>query len=214
MPAQAPIRFYNFPLSGHAHRVKLMLSMLDLPHETIDVNLAGGQHKQPAFLQLNPRGQVPVIIDGDVTLYDSTAILVYLAKRYGGQAWLPADAVAAAQVQQFLSLASGEIYEGPNRVRLAKLFKRELDYPAAHAKTLTVLALLEQHLAQRAFLVDSDSADAHATIADLACYAYVAHVPEGGVDLAPYPNVRQWIARVQALPGFVPMPASPHALAA
>lgn len=209
MPAPHPIRLYGFPLSGHAHRVRLFLSVLNLPHEVIDVDLPHGQHKQPEFLALNPRGQIPVIVDGDVTLYDSTAILVYLAKRYGGEQWLPSDPLGAAQVQQFLSLAAGEIFEGPNRVRLAKLFKRDLDYALAHQKTLAVLELLERHLGQRDFL-----AAGQATIADLACYTYVAHVPEGGVDLAPYANVRGWIARIEQLPGFVPMQASPHAIAA
>lgn len=209
MSTQQPIRLYSFPLSGHVHRVKLLLSMLDLPHEVIDVNLAGGEHKAAEFIRMNPRGQIPVIVDGDVTLYDSTAILVYLARRYGNEQWLPSDALGAARVQQFLSLASGEIFEGPNRVRLVKLFQRDIDYALALQKTQSVLSLLDQHLAGREFL-----AAAHATIADLACYAYVAHVPEGGVDLAPYANVRSWIARVEALPRFVPMKASPHALAA
>ncbi|WDZ96005.1 glutathione S-transferase [Herbaspirillum sp. WKF16] len=209
MTTQQAIRLYSFPLSGHVHRVKLLLSMLALPHEVIDVNIPGGEHKQPDFIKLNPRGQIPVIVDGDVTLYDSTAILVYLAKRYGGEQWLPSDPLGAAHVQQFLSLAAGEIFEGPNRVRLVKLLKRDLDYSLALEKTLSVLGLLEQHLAGRDFL-----AAGHATIADLACYAYVAHVPEGGVDLAPYPNVRGWIARVEQLPRFVPMVASPHAIAA
>lgn len=204
-----PIRLYSFPLSGHAHRVRLLLSMLALPHQVIDVDLPAGQHKQPDFLALNPRGQVPVIVDGDVVLYDSTAILVYLARRYGGEQWLPGDAVGAARVQQFLSLAAGEIFEGPNRVRLVKLFKRELDYALAVQKTEAVLALLEAHLADHVFL-----AAAHVTIADLACYSYIAHVQEGGVALAPYPQVRDWLARIEALPGFVAMPASPHALAA
>lgn len=204
-----PIRLYSFPLSGHAHRVRLLLSMLALPHQVIDVDLPAGQHKQPDFLALNPRGQVPVIVDGDVVLYDSTAILVYLARRYGGEQWLPGDAVGAARVQQFLSLAAGEIFEGPNRVRLVKLFKRELDYALAVQKTEAVLALLEAHLADHVFL-----AAAHVTIADLACYSYIAHVQEGGVALAPYPRVRDWLTRIEALPGFVAMPASPHALAA
>lgn len=209
MSSQPSIRLYGFPLSGHAHRVQLLLSMLNLPHEVITVDLANGQHKQADFLALNPRGQIPVLVDGDVTLYDSTAILVYLAKRYGGVQWLPEDAIGAAHVQQFLSLASGEIFEGPNRVRLVKLFKRELDYALAHSKTLAVLALLDKHLATREFLAANQ-----ATIADIACYAYVAHVPEGGVALAPYANVQRWIARIEALPGFIPMPASPHAIAA
>lgn len=209
MPTQQPIRLYSFPLSGHAHRVKLLLSMLNLPHEVIDVDIPNGEHKRLEFLKINPHGQVPVIVDADVTLYESTAILVYLAKCYGGEHWLPSDPLSAAHVQQFLSLAAGEIFEGPHRVRLVKLFKHDMDYALALQKTKSVLTQLDQHLTGRDFL-----AAGHATIADLACYSYVAHVPEGGVDLAPYANVRGWIARVEQLPGFVPMKASPHAIIA
>jgi glutathione S-transferase len=209
MHPKPAIRLYSFPLSGHAHRVQLMLSLLDLPHDIINVDLQGGEHKQPAFIARNPRGQVPVIVDGEITLYDSTAILVYLAKQYGDKQWLPEDPLTAAQVQQFLSLASGEIFEGPNRVRLVKLFKRELDYDLALQKAKAVLQLLETHLQQRDFLVGSGP-----TIADVACYAYVAHVPEGGVELTPYPAVQAWLRKIEALPRFVGMPKSPHVTAA
>lgn len=73
-----PIRFYSFPYSGHCHRVALLLSELELPHETINVDLANKAHKSEAFLAMNAFGQVPVIQDGDVTIADSLAILTYL----------------------------------------------------------------------------------------------------------------------------------------
>lgn len=82
MPQQ-PIKLYNFPLSGHAHRVELMLSLLELPTELLFVDLANGAHKRPEFLAINPFGQVPVIDDGGTVISDSNAILVYLAKKYG-----------------------------------------------------------------------------------------------------------------------------------
>src|SRR5438093_9653292 len=90
------IRLYRHPLSGHSHRVELLMSLLGLPVERIDIDLTTGAHKKPEFLAKNPFGQVPVIEDGDLTLADSNAILVYLATRYGDENWLPRDPERAA----------------------------------------------------------------------------------------------------------------------
>src|SRR6185295_3340487 len=88
-PSQ-PIRLYSFFLSGHAHRVELFLSLLGLPFEKREIDLAKGEQQTPEFTALNPWRQVPVIQDGDVTLADSNAILTYLALRYDADgAWLP-----------------------------------------------------------------------------------------------------------------------------
>ncbi|PTT88640.1 glutathione S-transferase, partial [Pseudomonas sp. HMWF005] len=97
------IKLYNFPRSGHAHRVELMLSLLQLPTELILVDLAKGEHKQAPYLAINSFGQVPAIDDNGVVLADSNAILVYLAHKYGNGRWLPADPVGAARVQRWLS---------------------------------------------------------------------------------------------------------------
>ena len=105
-----PIKFYRYPLSGHAHRVELMLSLLSIPHETVFVDLATGAHKQPAFLALNAFGQVPVIEDRGMAFSDSNAILVYLASQYDETGrWLPRDPARAALVQRWLSVAAGEL---------------------------------------------------------------------------------------------------------
>jgi glutathione S-transferase len=211
MPAPArPLRFYRFALSGHSHRVELFLSLLGLPFEAIDVDLVKGVHRKPDFLAKNPFGQVPVIEDGETTLADSNAILAYLATRYDASGrWLPRDPVALARVQEWLSLAAGELAFGPAEARVIKLFGASYDY--ARAKTLAgrLYAVMDPHLAQRRFLVA-----AHPTIADIAHYSYTAHSPEGGVSLEPYPHVRAWLGRIEALPNFVPMPKSPVPAAA
>ncbi|HEY9193188.1 MAG TPA: glutathione S-transferase N-terminal domain-containing protein, partial [Methyloversatilis sp.] len=80
--AASSIVLHGFRLSGHSHRAELFLSLLGLPFEFRQVDLAAGAHKQPEFLAKNPFGQVPVIEDGEVVVADSTAILVYLASRY------------------------------------------------------------------------------------------------------------------------------------
>ncbi len=200
-----PIRLYRHALSGHAHRVELMLSLLGLPAELIDIDLRKGEQKAPDFLKRNPFGQVPVIEDGDVTLADSNAILVYLALRYDPQRrWLPADPLAAARVQQWLSAAAGQLASGPALARVIHLFGRKADTAPACAVAAQLFGVMETLLGGQDFL-----AAGHATIADIAHYSYTAHAPEGGVPLDAYPNIRAWLGRIEALPGFVAMRRSP-----
>ncbi len=196
-----PIRLHGHPLSGHSHRVELLLSVLRLPYERIDVDLAGGAHKAPGFLARNPFGQIPVIEDGDTVLFDSNAILVYLAARYDASAqWLPREPLGAARVQQWLSIAAGQLAFGPAAARLVKVFGMKLDHDRATAIAAQLFGILDPLLADRRFLTGET-----ATIADVAMYSYTALAPEGGVSLDGYPNVRAWLARIEALPGFVPM---------
>lgn len=205
----APIRLLGFKLSGHSHRVELMLSLLGLPFTFEAVNLMAKAHKAPEFLAKNPFGQVPVIEDGDVTLADSNAILVYLASRYGAPHWLPADPVAAAEVQRWLSVAAGLLAFGPGAARMVVLFKSTHNPDEVIARAHGLLKVMDGVLAASPFLTG-----AQPTIADVANYSYVATAPEGNVSLADYPAVGAWLARVEALPGFVAMPSSPVGLLA
>lgn len=204
-----PIVLYRHPLSGHSHRVELMLSLLRLPSQLNDVDLAKGAHKQPEFLAMNRFGQVPVIDDNGIVLADSNAILVYLARRYGGDSWLPRDAVGEAAVQRWLSVAAGQIAFGPAAARLITVFGAKLNADEVIARAHAVLTVMNDELAQQAFLAGTTP-----TIADIAIYTYVAHAPEGNVDLSAYPNVRTWLQRIEALPGFVGMKKTAAGLAA
>jgi len=200
-----PIKLYRTPKSGHCHRVELMLALLDLPYETIDLDMMGGAHKAPEFLAISPFGQVPAIDDSGFTLADSNAILIYLVQTYAKDShWLPQDPKAAAEVQRWLTIAADNIFSGPCAARLVTLFGAPLDHAAAIAKAHALFGLMEAHLEGRTWL----AADT-VTVADVAGYSYIAHAPEGGVDLAPYPNIRAWLARIEAQPGFVGMVASP-----
>jgi glutathione S-transferase len=205
-----PITLYRHPLSGHAHRAELFLSLLGLPCETVDIDFADGAQRRPEFLAKNLFGQVPVIEDDGVTVADSNAILVYLATRYDAEGgWLPRDAEGAAAVQRWLSVAAGQVAAGPAGARLVTVFGAKLDHETAKATAHRLFEVMEQHLDGRAFLAAS-----RPTIADIACYSYIAHAPEGGVPLEPYPNVRAWLARIEALPGFIGMQRTPVDLAA
>jgi glutathione S-transferase len=195
-----PIKLYRAAVSGHSHRVELFLSLLGLPFELIDVNLAAGEQKTPEFLKMNPFGQIPVIQDGSVTLADSNAILVYLAQRYGADPWLPQEPVRAARVQSWLSVASGLVAFGPAAARAIVLFARPYNADEVIARAQGLFAVMEQALQQQDFLVGNQ-----VTIADVANYAYVARAPEGNISLEPFPHIRAWLARIEELPGFVSM---------
>ena len=197
------MKLYGHPISGHAHRAKALLHILAIEFEDIVLDLKAGAHKAPEFLALNPLGQVPVLVDGDLVLRDSTAILVYLAQKFDPSGrWLPSDPKAQAQVQQWLSAASLELREGPFALRGAKLFGRTIDHEAARTKTENLFGqLFEPHLSRHSWLVGSEP-----TIADLACYSYIARAPEGDFSLEPYPRLRAWLERVEAIDNFWPMP--------
>ncbi len=202
-----PIKLYWFPLSGHAHRAQLMLSLLDIPHELITVDLAGGEHKSPDFLADHPFGQVPLLDDNGTKVWDSNAILVYLATKYDtARTWLPEAPEAAADVQKWLSVAAGPIFNGPCAVRLVKLFGADFDHARALKVAEGLYQTMNEYLGSRTFLAGDTP-----TIADVAAYSYIAHSPEGGADLKPFDAINKWLERVEALPGFVGMKKSPLA---
>ncbi|WP_210644534.1 MULTISPECIES: glutathione S-transferase [unclassified Pseudomonas] len=198
--SQKAIKLYRHPLSGHAHRVELMLSLLGLPTELISVDLMKGEHKTPEFLALNRFGQVPVIDDNGTVLADSNAILVYLATKYGDGQWLPGDPLAQARVQRWLSVAAGQINSGPANARLITVFGASYNAEDAIARSHALLKVMESELEQSPFLAGDKP-----TIADVAAYTYVSHAPEGNVALTDYPHVRAWLGSIEALPNFVGM---------
>lgn len=196
------IALHGTEISGHTHSVELLLRVLDLPYRFVPS--PAEVRRSAEFLALNPLGQVPVLQDGGVTLVDSNAILLYLAKRYGARGrWLADDPVAAARVQRWLSISAGELAHGPNVARLIVIRGAPGDHAAAVATACRLLRFTEAHLSDRAYL----AAD-YPTIADLACYSYIAHAPEGGIPLTLYPAVRAWLRRIAKAPGFKAMPAS------
>lgn len=210
MRPSKPILLHGFPLSGHSHRAELMLRLLDLPFDFHQIDLAGGEQRGEAFLRLNPFGTVPVIEDDGVVVADSCAILVYLATKYDPDGlWLPRDAEGAAQVQRWLSVAQGPVFNGPCCARLVNVFGMDFDHARAKAVAERLFTTLDRVLADRTFLVNEQP-----TIADVALYSYIAHAPEGGVALTPHAHIGAWLRRIEALPGFAPMPATKAGLAA
>jgi glutathione S-transferase len=203
------MKLFYHPLSGHSHRARLFLSLAGQAFEPIEVDLMKGEHKQPEFLKLNSFGQVPVLVDGDTVIQDSNGIMIYIAKKLGKTDWLPEDALGAARVQRWLSIAAGQLAFGPAAARLITVFGAKFNPDEVIGRAHALLGVVEEELSRSKWL----AAD-HITIADLAIYSYTARAPEGNVDLSAYPNVGAWLARIEQLPGFIPFVKTPVGLTA
>jgi glutathione S-transferase len=195
------LKLYELERSGNCYKVRLFLSLLGLPYDRITVDLAKGEQHKPEYLALNPLHQVPLLIDGDVVVRDSQAILVYLAAKHGQGQWYPADPVGMGAVQQWLSYTSNEILNGLATTRAIKLGIRPGDLAKAQEVSRGILAQLEQALTGQDWLALGTP-----TIADIAAYPYVAMIPVGGIALEPYPHIQAWTARIEALPGYLALP--------
>jgi len=195
------MKLYDFQLSGNSYRARLFLSLLGLQYELRPLDLVNGEQRQPWYLELNPRGQVPTLDDDGTIVWDSMAVLVYLARKYGGGQWLPLDARDMAEVMQWLAVMQNEMLYGLAKARIICKFKYPGNLDEAKALGRKALDVMERRLAPHAWL----AAD-RPTIADVGCFPYVALAHEGEIALDDYPNVRAWIARVKALPGFSGMP--------
>jgi glutathione S-transferase len=194
-------KLYDLELSGNCYKVRLLAALLGVPVDIVSVDFLGGAHKKSPLADLNAFGELPIFEDGSLVLRDSQAILIYMARKWGGESWLPTDAAGLALVTAWLMVAENEIARGPNDARLHDKFGYGLDINLARSKTVHILGLLEDRLVRNSWLVLD-----RVTIADIACMPYVALSHEGGVSLDGYPSVAAWVQRVKALPGFVGMP--------
>ena len=195
------IKLYGHELSGNSYKVRLFLDLLGLDYEWVKVDVMKGEHKSAEYLALNPFGQIPLLVDGDLQLADAQAILFYLAQQYGGEKWLPRDTVSLARIIRWLSTTAGEVRQGVENARLYHLFgATDINVERAYQKSKMILGQLEQVLRNQDWL-ELD----RVTIADIAVFPYVALARDGKVDLDAYPNVLAWIDRIKALPNFQPM---------
>ncbi len=196
----ATLRLHDLEPSGNCYKVRLFCALLKLPLDVSAVDFMDGAHRKSPLIDKNPFGEIPIFEDGDVVLRDSQAILVYLARKYGGESWLPTGAFSMARVTEWLMVAENEIPRGPGDARLHDKFGIKLDAGLARDKAQRILGIVEARLSANDWL-----ALGRPTIADIACMPYIGLAHEGGISLAPYPSVRAWIGRIKALPGFITM---------
>lgn len=194
-------KIYDLELSGNCYKVRLLCALIGVPLEIVPVDLLAGEHKNAPLIDLNPFGEIPVFEDGDVVLRDSQAILIYIARKWGGDKWLPDDPEALAHVSEWLMVAENEIARGPGGARLHGKFGVNLDVELARQRAWRILGLMEAHLSRQPWLALD-----RPTIADIACMPYVALGHEGGVPIENYPAIGAWVARIKELPGFIGMP--------
>lgn len=179
--------------SGNCLKVRWLLDRMGLDYQWIETDVMSGITRSPEFLKMNPAGQLPtaVLADGR-SLAQSNAILVHMSE---GSDWIPPDAYDRARMFEWLfwEQYSHEPYIAVARFQRALLGKRgdEIE-PRLMERGHAALARMEAALAETDWL-----AGAAPTIADLSLVAYTRVAPEGGFDLAPYPAVRAWIARVE-----------------
>jgi len=193
------MKLYDAAQSGNAFKVRILLSLLNVTYEKVPVDFGTSEHKQPAFLKISPRGQVPAIVDDGKAIWDSSACLVYVARKYRGELWLPTAAIELAEVMQWVALAGNEIQFGLQYARREARRAPGSAEMLKHYRTTGLVALnaLEQQLTSAEWL-----ALGRPTIADVACFPYVNSAPEGGISLTPYPGIVAWLVRCKSLPGW------------
>ncbi|WP_237414969.1 glutathione S-transferase family protein [Acinetobacter nectaris] len=194
------MKLYTTALSGHGHRVEQLLKLLELDYEKIDA-----PHEvriTTEFLKINPLGQIPVLIDNEVVLSDSNTILLYLVQKYDHACtWYAKDIIGQAEIHRWLFIASGEIAFGPALARRTKLLNGDASLEEAQARAHKILTFINNHLKKYTWLALDKI-----TIADLACYPYIAVADEGGISLDGYEHVKRWIKQVEEIQGISPMP--------
>ncbi len=197
------LKLYQFQESGNCYKVRLALHQLGRSFSTVDVDVAGGETRTPAFLKLNPAGKVPLLdLGGGRRLSESNAILLHFAE---GTALLPTDRFERAKAYQWLfwEQYSHEpcIAVARSLIRfLGKSVEDEPRLPALWERGRAALELMQTTLSSRAFF-----AGGRYSVADIALYAYTHVADEGGFDLEPYPAIRAWMERVAAQPLHIPI---------
>ena len=204
------ITLYNYELDDSCYRVRLLLSMLGKDYATYAVDMVPGhEEKSPAMLALNPLGELPVLTDGDLTLYGTEAILAHLAKAYDASgAWLPADTAAFAATMQWLTF-SAAILPDAITARKVALFGLSGDLEALTASARRAFRIMDDHMTLRQFDGIEWFAGTAPTLADLTLFPIFALSRDFGIDHDEFPALRRWIRRFRTLPGFKTMPGIP-----
>ncbi|MBB3289517.1 MULTISPECIES: glutathione S-transferase family protein [unclassified Rhizobium] len=200
------MKLYDYILSPSCYKVRLMAAILGIKLEIRSVDFhPGAEHRGPELLALNPAGSIPILEDGDLVLTESSAMLAYLAAS-GAPEWLgQGSPQETARVQQWLSF-SHRLTANLGGARLHEMLLRPGDIKALQAQGIAALRELEAGLFEQGERGMRFLAASRPTIADIACFPYVALAPDGGITLDPYPSIRRWMRAIRSLPGFIEMP--------
>lgn len=198
------LKLYDAKISGNCYKIRVLLSFLQLDYELVPVDLFNRQQKSSEFIAMNEFGQVPVLADENEIIRDSQAILFYLALKYDNGIWLPKDVLGQAKVIQWLSIAANEVANSFALARVYYLLNRtEIDVQRATDRAYALLKTLDDHLSTKQWL-EFD----RPTIADIACFPYIAMAHEGKISLEDYRHVSAWLNRFKQLPRYIDLPVS------
>ena len=196
---------HSMQRSGNSYKVRLALTQIGVPFEYVAVDIMKSETRTPAFLEKNPNGRIPTLrLEDGSHLAESNAIVWYLAE---GTKLAPPDRLARGQTLQwmFFEQYSHEPYIAVARFwkHLPKMTEEQVrQLPDRMKRGYAALDVMEQHLAKRSFFVGDRYG-----LADISLYAYTHVADEGGFDLAPYPAIRAWLARVAAQPNHIAITA-------
>jgi glutathione S-transferase len=201
------MKLFDLERSGNCYKIRLFLSILDIEYQKIAVNTNEGENRTNEFLSMNPNGLVPVLKDGQITVFDSAAILSYLAKTYADDKWFPSDPVLFSNVVKWLAFEQREGRYGLARARAILInnptqLARSGSLEESQALGTVALEALNNQLLQTTWLAGGTSA----AICDLACYPYTAMSGEGGLSLESYPAIQRWMAKIEKFDGYVSLP--------
>ena len=196
------MKLYDHPLSGNCYKARLLLSHLGVEYEKIKVELFEGEHKSDSFTKLNPNQKIPVLIDGDYTIWESNAVVLYIAKKFSPNSYFAEDPMGFGTTVQWTVFGKTSIdpYLAVSRYYLKFLGDGNYDKDALETlqqQGRNSLRIMDDHLSSNDFLAGEYS------VADMCCYPYILLADEGGVDIAEYPNVERWCRSIEAQKGYI-----------
>lgn len=200
---------YGNKLSGNSYKVRLTCALLNIEYQYVEVDILAQANRQPEFLRINSLGQVPVLVinakdlltDNKLTtLLESNAIIRYLAD---ASALIPKNTIIYAKMWQWLLYEQVEVRPNLASVRFIKKFQnmiasRQKEYKQKFDKSKDILSYLNEQFCYRDYILGDN-----VSIADISLYAYTHNAEEGGLDLSPYQNLRDWFKRIESLPNFI-----------
>ena len=198
------LTLYGHPHSNNTRKVHFLLEELGAEYRYEHVDLWSGAHKKPEYLKLNPNGRLPILDDGGFILWESNAILWYVADSYGRGTLVPDDPKHRALIDQWMWWQYSDLSTACARPHFIKVMHPILGKPvdeAEHARLCEAakrpLAVLDAHLDGRHFVVGE-----RMSIADIALFESADLCEAGGIPLADYPHLRSWIGRLRDRPSY------------
>ncbi|MBI3308282.1 MAG: glutathione S-transferase family protein [Candidatus Melainabacteria bacterium] len=197
---------YDHIESQNGYKVRLALSNLKIAYEFRQMDMMGGEHKKDWFLKLNPNGKIPTIQDGDVSVWESNAILLYLGRRFAPNNLIPQDVTKLGIMLEWIFFETSMLQTSLQPLRFISIFipKEKQDQAEViklKEKSMKALKTLDEYLSKHKFLADDYS------MADIACYGQIFPAPEFGLDMSQFKNIKEWQKRVESQPGYIEMRA-------